>query len=296
MGNASGPLSVLAIVLLAGAGEAGPWYGSFLPASVGQWKAAGAVRTYGRSNIFDYMDGAGELYLAYDFQEIAVRDYKKPGAPGITAEVYRMGTSRDAYGVWTADRGLGRPSKEIAAIGQDSDYGAGLLRFWKGALFVRILAERETAESKSAVLALGKLMSGKMTSIGRRPDLLKLLPQGSENVRFFHKHTVLNYHFFLSDSNILNLGPKTDAALAQYSVGSAKPRLLIVRYPTEKDASAAYAGFNKTYLKGSRSGDSSRIEKVERGEYTGVRLDARVLRIVFEAKTREQAEKLLRPK
>lgn len=278
-------------------GEAAGWYGSFLPAQVGGWTAAGPARTYDRNDIFDYMDGAGELYVAYDFQEIAVRDYKKPGTPGITAEVYRMATSKDAYGVWTSEQGLTKSAKEIAAIGQDRDYGVGLLRFWKGPFFVRILAERETPESKSAVLALGKLTSSKITSVGRRPDMLKLMPTKNlipESIRFFHKHTVLNYQFYLSDANILDLGPKTNAIMAQYKLDGSKPRLLVVRYPTDKAAAAAYASFNKAYFKtGAKVTGKKRIERVEKEGYTGIELVGREIRTVFEAKNSPQAEQFL---
>jgi hypothetical protein len=291
-------IGLLLMAVTAVASDTAAWHGSFLPAQIGGWKAAGPARTYGRSDIFDYMDGAGELYLAYDFQEVAVRDYKKAGVPGITAEVYKMASPREAYGIWTSEQGPSKNAKEVAAVGQDRDYGVGLLRFWKGPYFARILAERETPESKNAVLALGKLISSKITSIGRRPDILKLLPRSGlipESVRFFHKHTVLNYQFYLSDANILDLGPKTDAILAQYKLDGAKPRLLVVRYPTEKAAAAAYASFNKAYFK---SGESvvgkKRIGRVEKEGYTGIELAGRTIRVVFQAKNPWQAELLLR--
>jgi len=115
-----------------------------------------------------------------------------------------------------------------------------------------------------------------------------------DSVHYFHKHTVLNFHFYLADGNILNLTDKTEALLAQYKIDSAKPRLLIVRYPTTKDATAAYEHFARTYFKDKPATKAaSRIEAVEHGEFTGARRSRNVLRFVFEAKAREQCDKLL---
>lgn len=276
-------------------GAKSAWYELFLPDSVESWKAAGPVRTYGRSNLFDYMNGAGELYLAYDFRELAVRKYASPGEPEFVAEIFLMSSSRDAYGVFSHEHAEG--SSGVASIGQDRDYAAGLLRFWKGTFFVRILADRETAGAKSAVLALGRLISKAIPAEGARPDLLAPLPRTGlvrESIRYFHKHTVLNYHYFLADSNILNLSEKTDAVLAQYRIEDHKPRLLVVRYPNAADASAAYAQFGRTYFKDRPVSNAAfRIEKIERDEYVGMRRDGRILRFVFDAGSKEQCSRLL---
>lgn len=273
--------------------EAAAWYGSMLPDAVGGWRASGPVKLVTKSNIFDYMDGAGELYLAYDFRGLAVREYAKPSQPKITAEVYRLGNSSDAYGVYSHERGGGGGD----GIGQDRDYGVGLLRFWRNTCFVRIVAEKETEQSKAAVLAIGRLISRSISGAGKRPSMLGMLPKSGliqDSVHYFHKHTVLNFHFYLADGNILNLTDKTEALLAQYKIDSRKPRLLIVRYPTTKDAAAAYDHFARTYFKDKPASKvSSRIEAVEHGEFTGARRSRNVLRFVFEAKTREGCAKLL---
>jgi hypothetical protein len=275
------------------------WYEPMLPEAAGGWHANGPVRTYDRAHIFDYIDGAGELYLAYDFRDVAVRDYEKPGAPKITADIYRMSTSRDAYGVYSHERPVNEaPDRSLAGIGQERDYGAGLLRFWKGKYFVRVLADRETPESRAAVLAIGKHVSKAITETGSPPDLIKPVPSRgliARSVRYFHKHTVLNFHYYLSDANILDLGEKTEAVLAQYKLDAGKPRLLIVRYPTAKAASAAFAKFTRAYFKDRPpSAAPVRIEQIEHGQYVAAKHDGRSIELVFEASTREQARMMLR--
>lgn len=268
-------------------------HASILPDATSGWRASGSAKLVTRSNIFDYMDGAGELYLAYSFRDLAAREYVRAHQPKITAEVYRFADVADAYGVWSHERGTGGPT----GIGQDCDYGSGLLRFWKGTYFVRIVAERETPAAKAAVIALGRHISSLISSTGKRPSILSLLPGPGligSSVRFFHKHTVLNYHYYLADGNILDLSDKTDCVLAQYKLDAAKPRLLIVRYPSARAASAAFAHFNRTYFKDKPAPTgASRTEKVEGGHYTAIARTDRVLKLVFEANSREQCTNLL---
>ncbi len=47
--------------------------GEFLPKQVDGWLAVEEDKTYTRSTIFEYMDGAGEIYLSYNFQHLLVR-------------------------------------------------------------------------------------------------------------------------------------------------------------------------------------------------------------------------------
>ena len=290
-------MCLLASALVIAASQAA-WYEPMLPDAAGGWRACGAVRTYDCAHIFDYIDGAGELYLAYDFRDVAVRDYEKPGAPKITADVYRMSTSRDAYGVYSHERPVNEaPDRSFADIGQERDYGAGLLRFWKGKFFVRVLADRETPGSKTAVLAIGRAASKAITQTGDPPDLIKQVPSRAliaRSVRYFHKHTVLNFHYYLSDANILDLGEKTDAVLAQYKLDSGKPRLLMVRYPSTKAASAAFSKFTRVYFKDKPLSKAPiRVESVERGEYVGAKLDGRMVRLVFDVPTHDLAQRML---
>jgi hypothetical protein len=45
------------------------------------WKWDGKESTYNSRTVFDYINGAAELYLAYGFQRLKVRRFAKPGSP-----------------------------------------------------------------------------------------------------------------------------------------------------------------------------------------------------------------------
>jgi hypothetical protein len=261
-----------------------------LPQEVRGWKTAGSDKVFTRQTIFDYMDGGGEIYLAYDFQRLLAREYARPAAPRIIAEVYQMASSRDAYGIFTHDTD-GQP----VSLGQMALYSAGLLRFWKGRFFVRLQAEDETPEVKTALMTLGNRVALGIPQEGRKPSLLVALPpQGliESSVHYFHTPVSLNVHYFLDDSNLLNLNSRTQAILARYQQGSDKPYLLIVRYPRPGDAKAAFDQFSKVYLRESPTGNAV-FRKLEKGQFAGGRREEGALLLVFEGGSRESAEKLL---
>ena len=57
-----------------------------LPATVEGWTRDGHEAHYDARTVFDYIDGAGELFLAYGFEQVAVRRFEKAGQPPLTLE------------------------------------------------------------------------------------------------------------------------------------------------------------------------------------------------------------------
>ena len=78
---------------------------SALPEQIDGWKASpGEDRSYDRETIFDYIDGEGEVYNAYNMRRCVTRRYEKPEGPQIVMDLFDMGSSKDAFGVFTHDR------------------------------------------------------------------------------------------------------------------------------------------------------------------------------------------------
>jgi hypothetical protein len=139
-----------------------------LPESVSVWSRPESPKIIDSTNIFKYMNGAGELYLGYRFDHLEVFDYTSEKQDNILVELYFMETSDDAFGLLSLDWG-GEPvsfddlpvnSPDRSPFSQSRAlYGAGLLRIWSDNLYVRIMAFRETPTSKQAVLTLGKAIT-----------------------------------------------------------------------------------------------------------------------------------------
>jgi len=220
--------------------------GSLLPRDVQGWKAEEKDRSYDPQTIFDYIDGAGEVYRSYNFRELLVRRFKKEDKPEIIIDFFDMASSKDAFGVFTHDL-----EGEDEGIGQGSTYKGGLLSFWKGPYFVSIYAEEETEETKEVLLNMGEAVASAIQEEGEKPDLIAFLPEEDVDVgkvHYFHNHMILNYHFFVADENILLLDQQTEAVLGRSIQEGKEYILLVVSYPEAEKANQASGSFIEAYM------------------------------------------------
>ena len=209
-------------------------WASWVPREIPGWRVAAPDESYDRETIFKYMDGSGEVYLSFAFREMLVRRFLREGEAPITLEVYDMGNSADAFGIFARNR-----EGEDAGIGQGAETRPGFLLFWKDRFFISVMAERETPNSTAALIALGRAVSDAIPREGPLPVLLSLLPTGEslparmeeQSLRYFHRHTDLNQQYFISDDNILGLDDSTEVAFARYADGRVQISLVIVHYP-----------------------------------------------------------------
>ena len=250
-----------------------------VPDRIQEWQAVGEDARYDRATLFDYMNGGAEVYLAFDFREVFVRRYQRGEDEELSLDIYDMGSPKEAFGVFSCDR-----EDEEAGIGRDSEYGFGLLRFWKGRYFVSIMAGAEGEDVDRAVLELGRAVDGLLKDEGRQPDILKMLPQEGlrpDRVSYFHNNVNLNNRFFIAAENILKLQRETDCVFSEYGPPDTEPvNLLIVRYPDAHSAQDAYRSFLESYMP--ESGETAATQ-TEDGRWTLARITGSVVSIVFGA-------------
>jgi hypothetical protein len=234
------------------------------------------------------MDGGAEVYLAFDFREVFVRKFADAAGDEIVLDIYDMGSAAEAFGMFSCDR-----EDPEAGIGQGSEYGPGLLRFWRGRFFVSVTVSGNEAKAEAAVLALGKTVAPLLGPDGPAPDMLGLLPAAglkAERTSYFHNQVHLSNRYYVSSENILNLSERTACVFAEYDDGrGGGPRLLVVRYPGPAEAEAAARSFRAAFLPGTTAGAAARTEA--KG-WVAVRASGTLLAAVFEASSKEYAERL----
>lgn len=71
--------------------------------SPGGWTALEGEYRYGRETLWEYINGAAELFLNYQFTELVAMDFER-GEAMITVCVYDMGFPIDAYGIFEAEK------------------------------------------------------------------------------------------------------------------------------------------------------------------------------------------------
>ena len=240
-----------------------------LPKTVDSWTRPDTAQIIDASNIFEYMNGAGELYLAYGLDHLDVYEYSSTSEADILVEIYHMTTADDAFGLLSLDWG-GEPIDYWKNRVPDSAvnrvpvaralYGAGLLRLCSGPVFARILAYAESEQSREAVQRLGKTIVSGQERI-EEPAILSKFPLQidsgwelkSERTAFFHSHLVLQSLYYLSHENILGLDPSTAGVSAVYERAGEEDSIdrvhvVVLEYESAELAGKGLEGFVTSYL------------------------------------------------
>jgi hypothetical protein len=253
-----GPLLLFGLcapALLTAVGCAKPMSGDrLLPQRFGGWGAESDVERYDTETIFSYIDGHAEVYLAYGMESCRSRRYAGPeGEPDIVADVFRLPSPDDAFGVFTVDL-----DGDDAAVGHDGLYRHGWLSFWKGPYFVSVYAEEETDEARAAVFELGHTISARIDADSPRPALVDGLPRvglDRRSVRFLRSEQVLRMHLYLGEDEVAGIDADTSAALGKYLRDGSTAHLLVVDYPTEERARIAHDNFSARFQSGGSDDD-----------------------------------------
>jgi hypothetical protein len=248
-----------------------------LPDKVDRWNKVEPPGTYAPQTLSSYIDGGAELYLSYNFTGSLAVKYKDASENEIAVDIFDMGSSGDAFGVFAHSR-----ETNVKDFGQGSEYAAGLLTFWKGRYYVSVLAYPETPASKGAVTTLGRAIAGAILEEGPVPPILAFLPPENlqpETVRYFHHYIWLNSFCFVSNENVLNIGADTPAVLAKYRTPGSSLFLLLVQYPDAKRAEAAAGQFVEKILGGADEG----IRRTEAGRWSGLKRRGSLVSVVLNA-------------
>ncbi len=218
-----------------------------LPDEAAGWRAKAPADRYDRRTIFEYIDGHGEVYLAYGMNACDTRRYAGPAGEGdVVVDAFEMGTPAGAYGVFTHSR-----EGEPANVGQGGSFGYGTLLFWKGRYFVSVYAERESAPAREAVMALGRAVAASIAETGEPPALAARLPReglDEPSLVYLTHPRILEAHVPVGPDNPLGVGPQAPAVTGRYRVGGGTADLVLVEYADAAAAEAAAAGFAAGFL------------------------------------------------
>ena len=137
------------------------------------WTPASEVRTYGPENLWEYINGAAELFLSYDFQGLRSCDLSR-GDLVVTVDIYDMGTRLNGFGVYKTEKPRDGKTLLIGAEGVVSPPFQCLLL--KGAFYVKVNTyegEIDEDNGKALLEAVAKSLPG----VDDYPEELQKLPQ-----------------------------------------------------------------------------------------------------------------------
>jgi hypothetical protein len=161
------------------------------------WKQSGEVQTFIPKTLFEYIDGAADLYITYDFQELKVAEYQNEKKASVTLEVYEHKTPTHAFGIYSQER---LPDANFIDIGAQGYIEKNILNFLTGSYYVKINSYNTGAEDREILLTFGRKICGNLGVKGTLPSILFSFPQEGKkkNSEKFINKNFLGYSFLHS--------------------------------------------------------------------------------------------------
>jgi hypothetical protein len=186
------------------------------------WTVASEVHSYTADNLWEYINGAAELFVEYEVETCFTGDLSS-GDLVVTVDYYDMGTPLNAFGVYVRERpdpGIEVPGATEALI--SPPYQALLL---KGSRYVKVnVFEGELTESngRSLLEAIARALPGPIDY----PSELELLPKNGR---------IAGTAGFQREG-FLGLTELTDCLYAEYSSDSSEPWQGFAMLPSENES------------------------------------------------------------
>lgn len=205
--------------------------------AVDDWKEGEERRSFFPESLFEYIDGAAESYLSYDFEELLVVQFVKPGTEAnLTLEIYDMGSSRNAFGIFSAERYPENKPVEVGDLGYAENEA---LNFMVGRYYVKILSFGLDGDPVAVAADFARRVAVAVKDKGRLPQLLAAFPRVglvSQSEKYIKKNFM--GHAFLHDGYV-----------ATYKVDGQELEAFLVEASSEKEAGGMFESLLDFYIK-----------------------------------------------
>jgi hypothetical protein len=155
------------------------------------------VALYTKDTLFERINGESELYFPYGFEVLASARYANKENPQVAmeADVYKMGSLLDAFGIYANYRRLDDGSVKIGAEGFVSP---SQLLFYQDRYFVRLQASGTLDVEQEVFLSCARAVSRNLPRNLSQPKELELFMMPAVKVRSerYIAQSLLGYAFF----------------------------------------------------------------------------------------------------
>lgn len=159
------------------------------------WSFQEKPMTYFPGTLFEYIDGASEAYLSYDFKELLVAQYQKTGTEAVvTLEIYDMGTPLNAFGIFSSERYPDNPEAGIGVAGYQEEE---VLNFISGRYYVKLLCYNGEENTANYLKQFGLSVESKVKDKSSLPGIFRLFPEEGriKNSEKFIKKNFMGFDF-----------------------------------------------------------------------------------------------------
>lgn len=181
-----------------------------------KWKPQKNVQTYVADNLFDYINGASELYLSYNFEQLDVVYYRNRRKQEITVEIYTHASPLFAFGIYSQERS---PDAKYLTLGSESYIDGSYLFILAGKHYLKLFSYDLGAEAESILTEIGQVIVEFLDTENSLPKELRIFPEKKRipnSVQFIARN-MLGYSFF------------SQGFQADYKIGDQKCRIFFIK-------------------------------------------------------------------
>ncbi len=194
----------------------------FVFPEIAGWKQSGEIQTFIPKTLYEYINGAADLYLMYECEELKVAEYQNDKKASVTIDVYRHKNTIYAFGIYGQER---LPNANYINVGVQGYVESNVLNFLTGRYYVKISSYNTGAEDQEILLTFARKVSDNLGERGVLPSILSSFPgegkkKNSEN---FIAKNFLGYSFLHS------------AFTADYELSGTKFRLFVIEGADQND-------------------------------------------------------------
>jgi hypothetical protein len=188
---------------------------------------------YGPDNLYEYMDGAADIFVLYGVRQLLHADLRARSAH-ISIDVFDMGSADSAFGMYAAER---PPDSHFIAIGAEGYQYEGMLNFLQDRYYVKLLGFGDGAEAILDTIA--RALSARIGTNPALPALLSKLPQDNRkpHSELYMPADPLGHPF---------LGP---AYMVAYASGDQESKLFVTVARDETDAQQRFKELEQHFTK-----------------------------------------------
>jgi len=161
---------------------------------------------FGPENLWDFINGAADTYLAYGFVDLHVVEYKK-GKNVIKLEIYHHKDNTMTFGIYSTERSPNFRFMNLGAQGYITDRA---INFFKGNYYVKIRTYSKNEKTLKSAESLALKVADMLEGESRMPAVLSQFPEIGKklNEEAYINESVLG-HKFLSKAfkAIYEVGP-----------------------------------------------------------------------------------------
>ena len=135
------------------------------------WTVQTDSSMYGPDNLWEYIDGAADLFVSYGFKHLQCATYRTPAGTEIRAEAYRHASTTHAYGMYSQERS---PENAAVNIGIEGCADEGMVNVVLGDWYLKLSCSPPATQEEMFVVA--RAIDSVLGTPRGLPDGFALLP------------------------------------------------------------------------------------------------------------------------